>query len=117
MLEIIRLVDEANTAHGFQIQRGANDRSCVLRSGFVSMGVGWHQPIFNLVCDYGPDECYLRVAGYIVTPAGSTMRINPRGKVEVIAAERSSMPPVRRTHAGIEQVNVYELALPPRTKP
>jgi hypothetical protein len=32
----------------------------------------------------------LQVLGYIVTPVGSTMRINPQGKVEVIAAERSS---------------------------
>jgi hypothetical protein len=71
MQEIIRLVDEANTAHGFQIQRGANDMSCVLRSGFVSMGIGWHQPIFNLVCDRGSDECHLRVvefSGTLILP-------------------------------------------------
>jgi hypothetical protein len=45
-------------------------------------------------------------------------RIDPHGTIEVIAAERSSMPPVRRiTHAAIEQVNIYELAVPPGTKP
>jgi hypothetical protein len=55
-----------------------------------------------------PDE--LRGLGYVVSPAGTTMRINPHGTVEVIAASQSSMPPVRRlTHAGIEQVNIYEL--------
>jgi hypothetical protein len=40
MLEIVRLVDEANMSHGFQIQRGAHGRSCVLRTGFVSMESG-----------------------------------------------------------------------------
>ena len=59
-----------------------------------------------------PDE--LRALGYVVVPAGSTMRINPHGTVEVIAAARSSMPPLRQvTHAAIEQMNVYDLTVPP----
>lgn len=63
-----------------------------------------------------PDE--LRALGYAVTPAGTTMRINPHGSVEVIAAARSSMPPLRRvTHAAIEQVGVYELTLSARAMP
>lgn len=36
----------------------------VLRTGFVSVGIGWKQPIFNYVGDYGEDECYLRVAEF-----------------------------------------------------
>jgi hypothetical protein len=60
-----------------------------------------------------PDE--LRAPGYVVSPAGSTTRINPHRTVEMIAAARSSMPPLgRMTHAAIEQVNAYELILPAR---
>jgi hypothetical protein len=61
-----------------------------------------------------PDE--LRALGYVVSPAGSTTRINPHGSAEVIAAARSSMPPLRWvTHATIERVTIYEIAL--RTSP
>jgi hypothetical protein len=60
----------------------------------------------------------MRALGYVVSPAGSTTRINPHGTVEVIAAARSSMPPLRRvTHAAIEQVNIYELTRPARAMP
>jgi hypothetical protein len=63
-----------------------------------------------------PDE--LRALGYVVSPAGSTMRINPHGSVEVRAAARSSMPPLRPvSHAAIEQVDIYELTLSARAKP
>ena len=59
-----------------------------------------------------PDE--LRGLGYAVSPAGSSMRINPHGTVEVIAAVRSSMPPLRRaSHAAIERINIFELTLLP----
>jgi hypothetical protein len=59
----------------------------------------------------------LRALGYVVSPAGTTMRINPHGTVEVISAAHSSMPPLLRvTHAGIEQVNIYEVALHPEVK-
>jgi len=75
MQEIVRLVDEANQTYGFQIVRGAQDRSCVLRSGFVSMAVGWHQPIYNRVSDQQSDKCYLRVAEF----SGSIMLPGEQG--------------------------------------
>jgi hypothetical protein len=63
MDEIVQLAKEAN-APGFQITGAADGTACVLRSGFVSIGVGWKQPIFNRVSDSGKDECYLRVAEF-----------------------------------------------------
>jgi hypothetical protein len=77
MKEIIRLVDKANAEHGFNIQRGADGRSCALRTNGVSVGIGWKQPIFNLVCDSGSDECYLRVAEF----AGTILLPGERGWV------------------------------------
>ena len=50
--------------HGLDVAFGTQDRMGVLRTGFVSVGIGWKQPIFNYVGDYGADECYLRVAEF-----------------------------------------------------
>jgi hypothetical protein len=64
--------------HGFKIMCGANDyQSCIMRSGFVSLGCGWYQPIANYVGDndrYG--DCYLRVAevsGALLLPGENAM--------------------------------------------
>ena len=62
--EIVELADKANKEHGFQIKRGANDKSCVLRSGYVSLAVTWHQPILNRVTDHGSDKCSLNVTEF-----------------------------------------------------
>jgi hypothetical protein len=62
--EVVRLADEANAEHGFEIVAGARDKSCVLRSGFVSLGIGFHQPIFNRVSDHMEYECYLRASEF-----------------------------------------------------
>ncbi len=75
MEEVCRLAEKANKEHGFEIIYGQNGQSCVLRSGFVSLGIGWMQPIFNLVCDYGSDECFLRVAEF----SGGILRPGERG--------------------------------------
>ncbi len=64
MQEIVRLVKEANATHGLRIECGVTDIGCVLRSGFVSIGVGWRQPFANFVGDLGSDECYLRVVEF-----------------------------------------------------
>jgi hypothetical protein len=63
MKEIVRLANEANNL-GFEIKGSSDKLACVLRSGFVSIGIGWKQPIFNRVSDYGNDKCYLRVAEF-----------------------------------------------------
>ena len=65
MTEIIRLANEA-TGIGIEIQGASENMACVLRSGFVSMGIGWRQPIFNRVSDYDKDKCYLRAAEFSV---------------------------------------------------
>jgi hypothetical protein len=62
--EVVELASEANAQHGFEIVAGAKDRNGVVRSGFVSLGVGFQQPIFNRVSDYGSDECYLRASEF-----------------------------------------------------
>jgi hypothetical protein len=59
------LVAQANKDHGFAITCGANGyQSCVMRSGFVSLGCGWQQPIFNKVGSDPHGDCYLRVAEF-----------------------------------------------------
>jgi hypothetical protein len=60
MTELVRLADEVNKHHGFQIKAGSDDRTCVLRSGYVSMALGWHQQILGRV----DDKCYLRAAEF-----------------------------------------------------
>jgi len=70
MIEVVRLAEEAS-APGFEIAGAADGMTCVLRSGFVSVGVAWKQSTFNRVSDYGNDECYLRVAefsGAVILP-------------------------------------------------
>jgi hypothetical protein len=62
--EVVRLAEEANAKHGFQITAGTQNKSCVLRSGFVSLGISFHQPIFNRVSDYMHDQCYLRASEF-----------------------------------------------------
>jgi hypothetical protein len=57
--EVVRLANEANSSHGFEIAARARDRVCVLRSGFVSVAIGFQQPIFNRVSDFQNDECFL----------------------------------------------------------
>lgn len=56
------LVEQINTDHGFEIICGASEyRSCIMRSGFVSLGCVWHQPVFNTVGDEPHADCYLRI--------------------------------------------------------
>jgi hypothetical protein len=63
--DVIALMEKANTDHEFNILGKADGTVCVMRSGFVSIGVGWHQPIFNRVDDddhHG--ECFLRASEF-----------------------------------------------------
>jgi len=66
------------------------------------------------------------VRGYLVAHVGMTTRINATGMVELIAqtssecetatsgSTRTTLP---RHHVAIEQVNIYELTLPPGRQP
>jgi hypothetical protein len=62
--KVEELVAQAKKDHGFTMVCRANDyRSCIMRAGFVSLGCGWQQPIFNKVgSDPQYGDCYLRVA-------------------------------------------------------
>jgi hypothetical protein len=61
--KVEELATQANKDHGFQIACGTNGyQSCVMRSGFVSLGCGWVQPIFNNVGDDPHGDCYLRAS-------------------------------------------------------
>jgi hypothetical protein len=64
MTELVRLAGEVNKNHSFQIQAGEGDKTCVLRSGYVSMAVGWRQPFLNRVSDHGSNKCYLRAGEF-----------------------------------------------------
>jgi hypothetical protein len=64
--KVEKLVAQANKDYGFTIVCRANDyQRCIMRSGFVSLGCGWQQPIFNNVgSDPVHGDCYLRVAEF-----------------------------------------------------
>jgi hypothetical protein len=63
--KVEELVAQVNKDHGFQIICRANGyQSCVMRSGFVSLGSGWVQPFFNIVGDDPHGDCYLRIGAF-----------------------------------------------------
>jgi hypothetical protein len=63
--EIGRTVSDLNASHQFQIGFGTlPTHVTVLRSGYVSMGIGWQQPITNYVGDDKQHECHLWAAEF-----------------------------------------------------
>jgi hypothetical protein len=61
--KVKQLVAQVNEHQGFQIACGASDyQSCVMRSGFVSVGCYWRQPFFNTVGNDPHGDCYLGIA-------------------------------------------------------
>lgn len=71
--KVEQLLAQVNKDHGFQIVcRADSYQSCVMRSGFVSLGCRWRQPIYNYVGDGDPNgDCYLRiveVSGTLLLP-------------------------------------------------
>ena len=60
-----RLVEQVKKDHGFEITCGSHAyHSCVIRSGYVSVGIFWHQPIYNSVVNDRRDECCLRATEF-----------------------------------------------------
>ena len=70
---------QANKEHRFTIVCGADGyQKCIMRSGFVSLGCGWKQPISNNVgSDPQHGDCYLRVAEF----SGTLLLPRERGLV------------------------------------
>ena len=61
----VRLASEINASQGLDIVVGpGNYGMTIIRSGYVSMAIGWQQPIVNYVGDSGPYECHLWAAEY-----------------------------------------------------
>lgn len=58
------LVAQTNKAHDFQIAcRSRGHHACVMRSGFVSLGCYWVQPVlYNVSDEHG--DCQLRIAAF-----------------------------------------------------
>lgn len=72
LLDVVAMIQRANADHRLEIVGKADGTACVMRSGGVSLGVGWHQPIFNRVEDDRGDECFLRASefsGTVVLPS------------------------------------------------
>lgn len=71
------LVAKVNEEHGFQIILGSERyQKCIIRAGYISLAVVWHQPIFNSVISDEHGECFLRVAefsGAVAIPGRSEM--------------------------------------------
>ncbi len=59
------MVAQVNKEHRFQIVIGSERyQKCVVRAGYVSLVIGWQQPIFNSVLSDEHGECHLRVAEF-----------------------------------------------------
>jgi hypothetical protein len=71
------MVAQVNKEHGFQIVMGSTRyQTCVIRAGYVSLVIGWQQPIFNSVLSDKHGACYLRVAefsGAVLIPGRQEM--------------------------------------------
>lgn len=64
MQDVAGLIAQLNSESQFAIEVGVFDRQGTMRSNNVSLGMGWKQPIANLLADYDGNECYLRVAEF-----------------------------------------------------
>jgi hypothetical protein len=73
--ELAQLVQTARSQHGLDIEFASKGLTCVLRSGYVSLGVGWQQPIFNTVADDRGDEAYVCVVEF-----SGIFYLHPEGK-------------------------------------
>jgi hypothetical protein len=116
LAEIGVLARKLKEEHGLDVAFGTRDRMGILRAGFVSIGIGWKQPIFNCVGDYDRDECHLRVAefsGLLVMP-GENMwypeqpRLQREWKFKVDVAHDRSL--VWRLPGKNEQIPASQLA-------
>jgi len=86
LAEVGALAKRLKEEQGLDVTFGARDRTGVLRTGFVSVGIGWTQPIFNYVGDHDRDECHLRVAefsGLLALPGENRFYVeNPKVQKE-----------------------------------
>jgi hypothetical protein len=65
MAELARLASEIKTSQGLDIVVGPGYYGItIIRSGYVSVAVGWQQPFANYVGDSDPQESHLWVAEY-----------------------------------------------------
>jgi hypothetical protein len=65
MTEFSRLASEINASQKLDVVVGpGNYGQMIIRSGYVSMAIGWQQPIINYVGDNASHECHLGVAEY-----------------------------------------------------
>ncbi len=116
LAEVGVLAKKLRDEHGLDVAFGARDRMGVLRTGFVSVGIGWKQPIFNYVGDYDRDECYLRVAefsGLLALPGESMwypegVKVQTEWKFKVDVAHDRSL--VWRLAGKNEQIPASQLA-------
>jgi len=74
------LAGQMNKEHGFQIVIGSQGyQACIMRAGYITLGIHWQQPIYNSVTNDGHGDCYLRVAefsGSIPIPGRNEMSWN-----------------------------------------
>jgi hypothetical protein len=114
LVQIGDLVHKLNAEHGMRVEFGSQETWGIVRSGFVSVHIGWLQPISNMVGDYGKDECHLRVSefsGLLALPSERRWYLEApkllkehRFKVDVafdrtlvwrVAASKEAVPPLQ----------------------
>ncbi len=116
LAEVGALAKRLSEEQGLDVTFGTQDRVGVLRTGFVSVGIGWKQPIFNYVGDYNRDECYLRVtefSGLLALPGENRLyvempKVQRERKFKVDVAHDRSL--VWRLAGKNEQIPAAQLA-------
>jgi hypothetical protein len=98
-VELIRLASEIKASQGLEIVAGPGSYGMtIIRSGYVSMGVGWQQPIANYVGDSDPHECHLWAAEIFRSIASSRGKSLVRGPAE--KTETAQLQGRRRARRG-----------------
>ena len=71
MQQLYGLAEAAKCEHNLNVECAVHDMTCVLRSGFVSMGMSWKQPIYNFVGRDAHSDCFVWVkefSGFVKLP-------------------------------------------------
>jgi hypothetical protein len=126
MAELARLASEIKTSQGLDIVVGPGYYGItIIRSGYVSVAVGWQQPFANYVGDSDPQESHLWVAEYSGTlslqgepprVAGKTIGLDGDRLRRISAAPLESGRILRPVLVSLASPCTEEGRLPPTAK-
>jgi hypothetical protein len=114
--EMGRIVSELNETQKLNIVFGSKQHTATMRTGFVSVVVGYQQPITNCVGDQGSTECHVWVSehsGHMPLPGERLWYVEGPKRLKLhklkvdVGQDRT---PVFRAHGTEEVIRASELA-------